>query len=123
MLNLVLSTLGKFGERSTTYNEMRRRYRAERMADMVRLRDETCVFPRCGRHARGCDLDHITPHDTGPPDDGPTNPANLAPLCRRHHRAKTAGAWSYERIAPGTYLWTGPAGLTTLVTPDDVIDL
>ncbi|QBX55987.1 HNH endonuclease [Nocardioides seonyuensis] len=95
-----------------------------RMAEMVRLRDETCVFPRCGRHARGCDLDHIDPYDTGPPDDaGPTTPANLAPLCRRHHRAKTSGAWSYQRLAPGTYLWTGPAGITTLVTPDDVTDL
>ena len=85
------------------------------------------MFPRCGRHATACDLDHITPYDTGPPDDdghpGTTTPANLAPLCKRHHRAKTSGTWSYERLAPGTYLWTGPAGLTTLVTPDDVIDL
>ncbi|QBX54687.1 HNH endonuclease [Nocardioides seonyuensis] len=101
-----------------------------RMAETVRLRDETCVFPRCGRHARCCDLDHITPYDTGPPDDtgpptesGGTTAANLAPLCRRHHRAKTSGAWSYQRLAPGTYLWTGPAGLTTLVTPDALIDL
>ncbi|QBX57175.1 HNH endonuclease [Nocardioides seonyuensis] len=100
-----------------------------RMAETVRLRDETCVFPRCGRHARGCDLDHITPYYTGPPDTGPptesggTTAANLAPLCRRHHRAKTSGAWSYQRLATGTYLWTGPAGLTTLLTPDTVIDL
>ncbi|QBX54490.1 HNH endonuclease [Nocardioides seonyuensis] len=100
-----------------------------RMAETVRLRDETCVFPRCGRHARGCDLDHITPYDTGPPDTGPptesggTTAANLAPLCRRHHRAKTSGAWTYQRLAPGTYLWTGPADIATLVTPDDVIDL
>jgi hypothetical protein len=103
-----------------------------RMTETVRLRDETCVFPRCGRHARGCDLDHITPYDDGAYDDGAyddtgppgqTTLSNLAPLCRRHHRAKTSGAWSYERLDPGTYLWHGPAGLTILVTPDDVIDL
>ena len=108
-----------------------------RMAEAIRLRDATCVFPRCGRHASACDLDHITPYDTGPlhddgpPDDdeprghppGTTTPANLAPLCRRHHRAKTSGAWTYERLAPGTYLWNGPAGIATLVTPDDIHDL
>jgi hypothetical protein len=98
-----------------------------RMAETVRLRDETCVFPRCGRHARGCDLDHTTPYDDGAYDDtgppGHTRPSNLAPLCRRHHRAKTSGSWSYERLDPGTYLWHGPAGLTILVTPDDVHDL
>ena len=80
------------------------------------------MFPRCGRHASGCDLDHVTPYDDhGPP--GQTSAANLAPLCRRHHRAKTSGAWSYDRLAPGTYLWTGPAGLTTLVTPEGIHDL
>ena len=95
-----------------------------RMAEEVRLRDEGCVFPWCGRPARQCDLDHIEPYDAGEPDDpGPpgTTPGNLAPLCRRHHRAKTAGRWSYEQVATGTYLWTGPAGLTVLVTPRGTI--
>ena len=90
-----------------------------RMADEVRLRDGSCVFPWCGRSARQCDLDHREPFedpgDGGPP--GQTSPSTLAPLCRRHHRAKTAGAWSYGRVGPGTYLWTGPAGLSVLVTP------
>ena len=53
------------------------------------------------RH-RGCDLDHTIPYDdTGPP--GQTRPANLAPLCRRHHRAKTTGRWTYRRRPDGTY--------------------
>ena len=90
-----------------------------RMAEQVRLRDETCVFPWCGRPARRCDLDHrdpyLDPDDGGPP--GQTSPESLAPLCRRHHRAKTHGAWTYRRTAPGTYLWTGPAGQTVIVTP------
>ena len=92
-----------------------------RMAEQVRLRDDGgCVFPWCGRRVRQCDLDHVEPYDAGEPDDpGPpgTTPRNLAPLCRRHHRAKTAGRWSYERVDLGTYLWSGPAGLAVLVTP------
>ncbi|NYE35093.1 hypothetical protein F4692_000197 [Nocardioides cavernae] len=90
-----------------------------RMADQVRLRDETCVFPWCGRASRQCDLDHTDPYrdpdDGGPP--GQTSADRLAPLCRRHHRAKTTGSWTYERTSPGTYLWTGPSGLGVLVTP------
>jgi hypothetical protein len=96
-----------------------------RMADEVRLRDETCVFPWCGRSARQCDLDHREPFedpgDGGPP--GQTSPDSLAPLCRRHHRAKTAGRWSYERTGPGSYLWTGPAGLAVLVTSRGTVSL
>ncbi len=77
------------------------------MRDLVILRDPRCVFPHCQRDARACDLDHIIPYDdTGPP--GQTRPANLAPLCRRHHRAKTTGRWQYRRLPDGTYQWTGP---------------
>ncbi len=89
-----------------------------RMAEEVRLRDETCVFPWCGHTARQCDLDHrepfLDPAGGGPP--GQTSPDSLAPLCRRHHRAKTAGRWSYERTGPGSYLWSGPSDLSVLVT-------
>ncbi|QBX56254.1 HNH endonuclease [Nocardioides seonyuensis] len=96
-----------------------------RMAEHVVLRDPMCVFPWCSHPSRHADLDHIEPYEDpdegGPPDQ--TRPGNLAPLCRRHHRAKTAGGWSYQRTAPGTYLWTGPAGLTAVVTPTGTITL
>src|SRR5699024_2503688 len=39
----------------------------------------------------------------------------LAPLCRRHHRAKTHAGWSYVMVTPGTYLWHSPGGTTALV--------
>jgi hypothetical protein len=82
----------------------------ERMREQVILRDKTCVFPGCQVGARSCDLDHIDPYDpTGPP--GQTAPSKLAPLCRRHHRAKTAGLWRYLRLPEGGYQWSGPAGL------------
>ena len=33
-------------------------------------------------------------------------PANLAPLCRTHHRVKTHTAWHYKRLDDGSYVWT-----------------
>ena len=77
------------------------------MAAQARHTDGLCVFPYCQTRARDCDLDHIVAYDdTGPP--GQTNPQNLAPLCRRHHRAKTAQHWRYQRNPDGSYTWTSP---------------
>jgi hypothetical protein len=84
------------------------------MRELVILRDRTCVHPNCTKDARDCDLDHIEAFvemdDGGPP--GQTRPDNLAPLCRRHHRAKTLYGWSYQRHADGSYTWTDPFGRT-----------
>ena len=77
------------------------------------LADTTCVFPGCSRDSRRCDLDHIEPYrpldDGGPP--GQTRLGNLAPLCRIHHRLKTHGRLTYERLADNHYLWTTPDGV------------
>ncbi len=54
--------------------------------------------------------------DGGPP--GQTNPLNLAPLCRTHHRMKTFTAWDYKRLDDGTYVWTSPTGHQYEVPPD-----
>ena len=82
------------------------------MRELVILRDPVCVFPYCDKAARDCDLDHMDAYvemdDGGPP--GQTHPDNLAPLCRRHHRAKTFRGWSYSRNRDGSYTWTGPRG-------------
>ncbi len=82
------------------------------MADLVRLRDRHCVFPGCRRGSRACDLDHIEPYvdpdHGGPP--GQTHPENLAPLCRRHHRAKTHTRWRYRRLPDAAYRWSSPTG-------------
>ena len=96
------------------------------MREIVILRDRHCVFPGCRVDARSCDQDHIDPYldpgDGGPPDQ--TSPANLACLCRRHHRAKTADVWRYERASSGSgYLWHGPHGTAYLVTPTGTITL
>ena len=84
-----------------------------------------CVFPGCTTDARACDLDHLRPFvpldEGGPPDQ--TTPANLACLCRRHHRLKTFTGWVYRRVpddplegARTTYEWTSPLHRTYRVT-------
>jgi hypothetical protein len=90
-----------------------------RMAAAVRWRDRTCVHPGCHQPAERCDLDHIeeyVPLDEGGPP-GQTHPGNLAPLCRRHHRAKTFGAFTYRRLADGAYEWTLPTGRRVTTDP------
>jgi len=91
----------------------------EAMRETVVLRDAHCIFPGCHRDSRTCDLDHITEYlpmkDGGPP--GQTRPNNLAPLCRRHHRAKTHTAWHYKRRDDGSYEWTAPTGHQYQVMP------
>jgi hypothetical protein len=95
----------------------------EWMAELVRLRDHTCVFPWCAKDSRGCDLDHIIEYlemsRGGPP--GQTHPGNLAPLCRRHHRLKTSRRWRYQRNPNGTYTWTSPHRRRYTVTPDGTV--
>ncbi|WP_415630086.1 HNH endonuclease signature motif containing protein, partial [Nocardioides dubius] len=92
------------------------------MAEQVRLRDPHCVFPHCTRSSADADLDHIDPfNETGPP--GQTRPENLAPLCRRHHLAKTFAGWHYVRNRDGTYTWTNKHGHTWLVTALGTIQL
>jgi hypothetical protein len=87
------------------------------------------VFPGCTSDARACDLDHLQPYT--PMDDGgplgQTGPANLACLCRRHHRAKTFAGWHSRRLPDPpdhagdprggtTYVWTSPHLRTYRVT-------
>ena len=61
-----------------------------RLKHQTQLRDVICAFPYCTRPAGDCDCEHrvTTTHDDG----GPTCSCNIAPCCRRHHRAKTPAA-------------------------------
>jgi hypothetical protein len=89
------------------------------LVEAVELRDRTCVFPWCHRPARSCDKDHIIPWDEG----GATSSDNLAALCRRHHRLKTHGGWTYTMLTPGSYLWRSPHGHTWLRDTTGTTDL
>ena len=81
------------------------------------LRNPCCPFPWCNNLSRTKDTDHITaylPREHGGPP-GQTTPGNLARPCRRHHRLKTHGGWTYTMPEPGLYLWRSPAGRRYLV--------
>jgi hypothetical protein len=81
-----------------------------RLKLQTQLRDRVCAFPFCTRPAEHCDCDHRVPADPDRADAGPTCTCNLAPCCRRHHRAKTTGGWTYATVEPGVYLWRSPLG-------------
>ena len=107
----------------------------DRISQRVKLKRTTCVFPHCTRTSARVDLDHIEeyvpPDQGGPP--GQTATDTLAPLCRRHHRAKThpspvstsstTARWDYHKLTPTTWLWTSPHGLRFLVHPDGTTEL
>jgi hypothetical protein len=101
----------------------------DRISQRVKLKRPTCVFPHCTRTSARTDLDHIDeyvpPDQGGPP--GQTATDRLAPLCRRHHRAKTHpspdGRWDYQQLTPTTWLWTSPHSLRFLVHPDGTTTL
>lgn len=89
----------------------------DRLRAHILARHPVEVFPYSGRLASGCDLDHTIRYDTlAPPGSRQTRAANLGPLSRRAHRAKTARQWRVEQQSPGEFLWTSRHGFRYLVT-------
>jgi hypothetical protein len=82
------------------------------LADLVRARDGTCRFPGCRQPARRCDLDHVVRWP-----EGPTDAANLAALCRHHHRLKHQTQWTVRAGPGGDLLWTTPTGHRYVTSP------
>ena len=83
----------------------------DRIRDAVSWRSSVDMFPYGTQPARRRDLDHTDPYRHGasaPP--GQTRTANLAPLSRRAHRAKTAAKWRLTQYEGGWLEWTSPAG-------------
>ena len=80
----------------------------------IAARDRTCRAPGCRVPARAADIDHTIDHATG----GLTSHDNLAILCRHHHRLKHEGGWRVTQPAPGTLVWTSPAGREYSRKPD-----
>ena len=79
----------------------------DRLARYIRAREQVCGFPGCGTRAERCELDHTREFDRG----GRTVRANLGPLCRAHHNAKTHGGWRLDKQpVTGTTTWTSPLG-------------
>ena len=80
---------------------------------LIRVRQQRCAYPGCGRAGRRCDLDHTIPYEQG----GRTCECNLAPLCRKHHQAKQAPGWHLEQPQPGIMVWTTPSGRRYITYP------
>jgi hypothetical protein len=86
---------------------------SRKLAHLIRARNARCTAPGCGRPAARCDLDHTVPWDQG----GLTCECDLAPLCRRHHRAKQAEGWQLDQPEPGVLIWRTPSGRAYATAP------
>lgn len=81
----------------------RSRYRPPAdLAELVRLRDETCFRPGCSASATGCELDHTTPWA----HLGTTSWDNLGAGCTADHSLKTEGHFTVRQHRPGVFTWT-----------------
>jgi hypothetical protein len=77
-------------------------------------RDRGCRFPGCG--LRFCQGHHLRHWANG----GPTTLANLALLCRRHHRAVHEEGFQVERGADGELRFRRPDGRSLAAVPPPV---
>jgi Domain of unknown function (DUF222)/HNH endonuclease len=68
------------------------------------VRDRGCMFPDCDRPLAWCEGHHLVHWADG----GPTDLANLALLCRQHHRAVHEGGWQLTRGPDGRFTATPP---------------
>jgi hypothetical protein len=75
---------------------------------LVQIRDYTCTFPPCNRHARESDFEHAVPYDRG----GRTCGCNAGARSRKCHRIKQSPGWSVTQPQPGWHQWTTPRGRT-----------
>ncbi|HEY7261530.1 MAG TPA: hypothetical protein VH589_08620, partial [Trebonia sp.] len=75
---------------------------------LVQVRDGTCTFPTCSRHARESDFEHAVPYDRG----GRTCTCNGSARSRRCHHVKQSDGWTVTQPQPGTHQWTTPSGRT-----------
>lgn len=73
---------------------------------LVQVRDYTCTFPSCSRHARDSDFEHARPYDQG----GRTCSCNAGARSRKCHRIKQSPGWNVSQPRPGWHVWTTPGG-------------
>jgi len=81
---------------------------------LVQIRDRTCTFPPCSRHARDSDFEHAVPYDQG----GRTCACNAGARSRKCHRVKQSSGWSVTQPQPGWHQWTTPRGRTYTQGPN-----
>ena len=78
---------------------------SDTLRHLVQVRDGTCTFPPCSRHARESDFEHAVPYDKG----GRTCACNGGARSRRCHRVKQSPGWTVTQPKPGWHQWTTPS--------------
>jgi hypothetical protein len=79
---------------------------SDRLRHLVQIRDGTCTFAPCNRHARDSDFEHALPYDQG----GKTCACNAGARSRACHRIKQSKGWNVTQPKPGWHRWQTPAG-------------
>jgi hypothetical protein len=85
----------------------------DRLRHLVQVRDYTCTFPPCSRHARDSDFEHARPYAKG----GRTCACNAGARSRKCHRVKQSPGWNLTQPRPGWHQWTTPSGWTYTQDP------
>jgi hypothetical protein len=80
---------------------------------LVQIRDGTCTFPPCNRHARDSDFEHAVPYDQG----GKTCACNAGARSRACHQVKQSPGWNVTQPKPGWHRWETPAGRVYVQEP------
>jgi hypothetical protein len=105
---VVADIIRRYAERESVLhklcNDPRARFPGTGLRRHVQMRDRNCVAPGCRRPARKSDQDHTEDHQHG----GATVPANLDPLCPRHHLMKHEWGWTLTQPRPGIFRWRSP---------------
>ena len=78
---------------------------SDRLRHLVQIRDGTCTFPPCNRHARDSDFEHALPYDQG----GRTCACNAGARSRACHQVKQSPGWNVTQPKPGWHRWETPA--------------
>jgi hypothetical protein len=78
----------------------------DRLRHLVQVRDYTCTFPPCNRHARESDWEHAIPYDKG----GRTCSCNAGARSRACHQIKQTTGWKVTQPRPGWHRWETPSG-------------
>jgi Domain of unknown function (DUF222) len=84
-----------------------------RLRHLVQVRDGTCTFPPCNRHARESDFEHALPYDKG----GRTCTCNAGARSRACHRVKQSAGWQVIQPRPGWHQWQTPSGRVYVQEP------
>jgi hypothetical protein len=86
----------------------RRRLATPEQRHALRTMYRSCAFPRCDATFDRCEIHHLLEWD----DLGPTDLANMLPLCSRHHHLVHEGGWELSLAHDRTLTVQQPDGTT-----------